>query len=64
MLGGASDSVPTVNVPGVISRRASRFTALNGSVVGVVYLSSPGPLAAAERLVGRALADCSPGGAH
>ena len=33
-------------------------------VAAVVYLSSAGPAAAAARLVGSALADCSPGGLH
>ena len=64
MLGGASDSVPTVSVPGVISRSASRSTELSGSVVAVVYLSSLGPPAAAARLVGSALAEAAPGGEH
>src|SRR5690348_13530108 len=64
MLGGASERVPTVNVPG--RERPSALTSMScsGFTPGVVYLSSPGPAAAAERLVGRALALCSPGGAH
>ena len=62
--GGASDRVPTVSVPGVISRRAAVSTRSRGAVDAVVYLSSAGPAAAAARLVGSALADCSPGGEH
>jgi hypothetical protein len=63
-LGGASDSVPTTSVPGVPSPSASLSTALSGSTVGVVYLSSSGPFAALARLVGSGLADCTPGGEH
>src|SRR3712207_7487077 len=48
-------SVPTVRVPGTPRPRASTFTADNGATPGVVYLSSPGPVAAAARLVGSAL---------
>ena len=64
MLGGASDSVPTVSTPGLPRPSASRFTESSGSTPGVVYLSAPGPLAADARLVGSALALCWPGGAH
>ena len=64
MLGGASDSVPTVSVPAVPSPRAAGLTAVSGSTVGVVYLSWAGPLAAEARFVGRALALSMPGGAH
>src|ERR1700750_2346394 len=64
MLGGASDRVPTVSTPGVPSPRAPVLTVLRGCTVAVVYLSSSGPLAAAARLVGRALALSGPGGAH
>src|SRR5882757_9463483 len=64
MLGGASDSVPTVSTPGVPNRSAAASMPPRGTTVGVVYLSSPGPLAAAARLVGSALALCTPGGAH
>src|ERR1700741_966907 len=64
MLGGASDSVPTVSVPGTPRPRALASTAVNGSTVAVVYLSAPGPVAAFARLVGRALALSTPGGAH
>jgi hypothetical protein len=64
MLGGASDSVPTVSVPGTPSPSALTLTAVNGTTVAVVYLSAAGPWAAAARLVGRALALSSPGGAH
>ena len=63
-LGGASDRVPTTRVRGVPRPSASRSTALSGSTVSVVYLSSPGPLAARARLVGSVLADCTPGGEH
>src|SRR5690349_15344197 len=64
MLGGASDRVPTVRVPGRERPRALTSMSCSGFTPGVVYLSSPGPAAAAERLVGSALALCSPGGAH
>src|SRR5258708_24204055 len=64
MLGGASDSVPTVSTPGVPRLSAAGFTAVNGSTFGVVYLSASGPFAAAARLVGSALALPTPGGAH
>ena len=64
MLGGASESVPTVSVPGTPRPSASTSTAVNGSTVAVVYLSAPGPCAAAARLVGSALALSTPGGAH
>ena len=64
MLGGASDSVPTVSTPGVASRNVPGLIEPRGTTDGVVYLSSPGPFAAAARLVGSALALCSPGGAH
>jgi hypothetical protein len=36
----------------------------SGSTLAVVYLSSSGPLAAAARFVGNALAFWMPGGAH
>jgi hypothetical protein len=64
MLGGASESVPTVSVPGWLSPSAFTSMADRGSTVLVVYLSSPGPWAALERFVGRALALSIPGGAH
>src|SRR5262245_33428613 len=64
MLGGASDSVPTVSTPGVPSPRAPALTAPSGATLGVVYLSSPGPAAADARFVGTALALSTPGGAH
>ena len=64
MLGGASDSVPTVSTPGVPRPSASTLTVSSGATVGVVYLSSPGPAAAEARLVGTALALSTPGGAH
>ena len=64
MLGGASDSVPTVSTPGVPRPSVSTLTVLSGATVGVVYLSSPGPAAAEARLVGTALALSTPGGAH
>jgi hypothetical protein len=64
MLGGASDSVPTVSVPGTLRPRALTLTTVNGSTVAVVYLSAPGPVAAFARLVGSALALSTPGGAH
>src|ERR1700722_16648780 len=63
-LGGASDNVPTTSVPGVPRPSALRLTVLSGSTVPVVYLSSAGPLAALARLVGSALAGCTPGGEH
>ena len=44
MLGGASDSVPTVRVPGVPRPSASMLTEFSGSTVGVVYLSRLGAL--------------------
>jgi hypothetical protein len=64
MLGGASERVPTVSVPGWLKPSAFTSTAVSGSTVGVVYLSSPGPWAAAARFVGSALALSTPGGAH
>ena len=64
MLGGASESVPTVSVPGTPRPSALMLTAVNGSTVAVVYLSAPGPVAALARLVGSALALWTPGGAH
>ncbi len=64
MLGGASESVPTVSVPGTPRPSALTLTAVNGATVAVVYLSAPGPWAAAARLVGSALALSTPGGAH
>src|SRR6478609_9825348 len=64
MLGGASERVPTTSTPGVPSPSAPRFTESSGDTASVVYLSAPGPLAAAARLVGSALALSTPGGAH
>ena len=64
MLGGASESVPTVRVPGVPSPSALRSMRSSGTTPGVVYRSDPGPPAAAARLVGSALALSAPGGAH
>src|SRR5258705_12251506 len=64
MLGGASESVPTVSMPGTLRPRALALTAVRGSTVAVVYLSAPGPVAAFARLVGSALALSTPGGAH
>src|ERR1700761_5726775 len=64
ILGGASESVPTVSVAGTLSPSALMLTAVNGSTSAVVYLSVPGPLAAFARLVGSALARSTPGGAH
>jgi hypothetical protein len=64
MLGGASDRVPTVNTPGVCRPRPLTSTESIGSTPSVVYLSAPGPCAAAARLVGSALALSIPGGAH
>ena len=64
MLGGASDSVPTVSTPGVPRPSASdvdRSERLDGRRGVLVRL---GPLAAAARLVGSALALSTPGGAH
>ncbi len=56
MLGGASDRVPTVSVPGRLNPRVSTSIESRGTTDGVVYLSSSGPAADAARLVGRALA--------
>ncbi len=64
MLGGASERVPTVRVPGVPSPNAARSTESSGWTVAVVYLSAAGPWAAAARLVGNALALSTPGAAH
>jgi hypothetical protein len=64
MLGGASESVPTVSVPGTLRPSALTLTAVNGPTVAVVYLSASGPVAALARLVGSALALWTPGGAH
>src|ERR1700761_1019923 len=64
ILGGASESVPTVSVAGTLSPSALMLTAVNGSTSAVVYVSAPGPLAAFARLVGSALALSTPGGAH
>jgi hypothetical protein len=61
MLGGASESVPTVSVPGTLTPSALTLTAVNGSTVAVVYLSAPGPVAAFARLFGSALALSTPG---
>jgi hypothetical protein len=64
MLGGASESVPTVSVPGTLRPSALTLTAVTDSTFAVVYLSAPGPVAALARLVGSALALSTPGGAH
>jgi hypothetical protein len=64
MLGGASDSVPTVSVPGTPRPSVLTLTADSGSTAAVVYLSAPGPWAAAARLVGSALALWTAGRAH
>jgi len=64
MLGGASESVPTVSVPGTLRPSALTLTAVTGSTFAVVYLSAPGPVAALARLVGSALALSTLGGAH
>lgn len=64
MLGGASDSVPTVKVPGVVKPRAAGSTESSGTTEAVVYWSASGPVLAAARLFGSALALVTPGGAH
>jgi len=64
MLGGASDSVPTVNVPGLTRFSFDASTSSTGSVVGVVYLSSAADAVAESRLLGSAVALSTPGGAH
>src|SRR5574338_326524 len=63
MLGGASESVPTVRTPGVM--RFSREVSIrsSGTTFGVVYRSSA-PAAAVSRLVGAAVALPTPGGEH
>jgi hypothetical protein len=64
MLGGASDSVPTVSTPGTVSPSALTSMVSSALTAAVVYLSAAGPWAAAARLVGSALALSTPGGAH
>src|SRR5579875_3110809 len=61
--GGASETVPTVSVPGVMRPSAAASTELSGSTPAVVYLSSRGRLAVAS-LGGNAVAFSSPAGAH
>src|ERR1700681_3790538 len=63
-LGGASDRVPTVSTPGTQRPNMPMLTEPGGCTVAVVYLSCSGPLAAAARLVGRALGWSTPGGEH
>lgn len=64
MLGGASDRVPTLIVPGTTSPSAFTSIRSRGVVVAVVYRSSPAAAAAASRFVGTVAAAPTPGGEH
>ena len=64
MLGGPSDSVPTVKMPGVIRRSAAVFTSPIGSVVSVVCLSSASSAAGVVRSSGKVIPLSTPAGAH